>query len=102
MASNDPSWQPDRKVRLRFGTSSWSRSICSATTRIAVYPLQASRKERASVSIERRSQMTLQETPMPFVIQTAAAFDSFWDSQIGETLTRCLLMREEQRRWVGR
>src|SRR5205085_7356377 len=30
------------------------------------------------------------------MIPTAAAFDSFWDSQIEETLTRCLLMREEQ------
>src|SRR5436190_22114280 len=30
------------------------------------------------------------------VIPTAAAFDSFWDFQIEETLTRCLLMREEQ------
>lgn len=30
------------------------------------------------------------------LIPTAAAFDSFWDFQIEETLTRCLLMREEQ------
>src|SRR6202022_3509975 len=36
------------------------------------------------------------------IIPTAAAFDSFWDSQIGETLTRCLLLREEQHRWVER
>ena len=37
-----------------------------------------------------------------YVIPTAAAFDSFWDSQIRETLTRCLLLREEQDRWVER
>src|SRR3954451_24459167 len=30
------------------------------------------------------------------MIPTVAAFDSFWDFQIEETLTRCLLMREEQ------
>jgi hypothetical protein len=36
------------------------------------------------------------------LIPTAAAFDSFWDSQIGETLTRCLFTKEEQHRWVGR
>src|SRR3954452_6211058 len=30
------------------------------------------------------------------LIPTAAAFDSFWDFQIEETLTRCWLMREEQ------
>jgi hypothetical protein len=36
------------------------------------------------------------------VIPTAAAFDSFWDSQIGEVLIRCLLLREEQHRWVER
>jgi hypothetical protein len=41
-------------------------------------------------------------TPVTPVIPTAAAFDSFWDSQIGETLTRCLLLREEQHRWVER
>jgi hypothetical protein len=28
------------------------------------------------------------------LIPTAAAFDSFWDSQIRETLTRCLLTKE--------
>jgi hypothetical protein len=36
------------------------------------------------------------------LIPTAAAFDSFWDSQIGEVLIRCLLLREEQHRWVER
>jgi hypothetical protein len=36
------------------------------------------------------------------LIPTAAAFDSFWDSQIGEILTRCLLLRKEQHRWVER
>src|ERR1035437_7332083 len=36
------------------------------------------------------------------LIPTAADFDSFWDSQIRETLTRCLLLREEQDRWVER
>jgi hypothetical protein len=38
----------------------------------------------------------------PGLIPTAAAFDSFWDSQIGEVLIRCLLLREEQHRWVER
>ena len=41
------------------------------------------------------------ETSTP-IIPTAADFDSFWDSQIRETLTRCLLLREEQDRWVER
>ena len=35
-------------------------------------------------------------------IPTAAAFDSFWDSQIGGNLTRCWFLGEEQHRWVER
>src|ERR1039458_8588119 len=36
------------------------------------------------------------------IIPTAAAFDSFWDSQIGGNLTRCWFLGEEQHRWVER
>jgi hypothetical protein len=36
------------------------------------------------------------------LIPTAVASDSFWDSQIGEPLTRWLFTSVEQDRWVGR
>ena len=46
------------------------------------------------------------QTPESYLIwllyQRPRLLTHFWDSQIGETLTRCLFTKEEQHRWVGR
>ena len=41
-------------------------------------------------------------TVLSFLYQRPRHLTHFWDSQIGEILTRCLFTKEEQHRWVER